>query len=292
MTIRSFVLRFYVPLIVGVGLIVLGLSADFVIGPSGIPLEMSVGLPGLAVMIPLPAKIAEKWIPVLTFVSGGMAIVILGITTDFSKFFPKTFRIDVFFDIEGLQAVLNSFPQSALSAVHLDPEWHQRVQTYDCLVRDTLEELCKKVGANKHMLDTHLVNRATLHAHGKTTFKAERIGLLSYRIVESEGYLDHTVDTPKAEICYFRTEFSLRSTRHDHVRPHIRDLLRGHLLRPEFKQTLRVGAGVIEAKILDHTVIGMTKVRIIPFPSFSSTVYLWLQEDNRKTVPVAYAVYY
>lgn len=290
--ISRFLLRFYVPIIVGVTLIGLGLSADLTTGSSGIPVQISVGLASLNITIPIPAYLSKEWAPILIFVGAGGSAILIGIMVDFSKFFPEKIQMDVFFDIDGLQQALVSFREDELSLVHIDPEWRNRIEIYDNLVRITLIELSNTVSPEQHILDFSLFNRDTLHAHGSATFRVERIGLLSYRMLESQGYLDHTVDAPHSTTIRFKTEFSLRSTRHDHLRPKIKDLFYGLVLRPEFKQILRIGTEAMEAKIFDHTVIGLTRIKIFPFPSFSSTIYLWNQEGTQTTVPVAYVIYY
>lgn len=89
--------------------------------------------------------------------------------------------------IERLDPAARYSSERQLLEIHLDSEWQNRIEIYDGLVRDTLTKLSKAVASGERTVDVNLVYRANLHAHGNTTFRAERAGPISYRIVESEG---------------------------------------------------------------------------------------------------------
>ena len=79
--------------------------------------------------------------------------------------------------------------------------------------------------------------------------------------------------------------------RPNHIRISLLKLLKSPVvvLMPEFKQIFSVEAGGEDAPF-HHTLIGLTKVYLFPFPSFSDTVYLWKLSDG-SIIPVGYGIY-
>jgi hypothetical protein len=289
MTTVKFLTRFYVPILIGLGLIVAGTLLSFPEGSIQAP-TLKVSLLGLSAELPVPDRLRSEVVARCLFWIVGSAFGLFGLTADFSSFFPRRLKMDVFFDTQGISESIDAYPNSARQTLRVDQSWKDQLHRYDSVVKETLREILLAEGAD--VRSANALKRANLHAHGETTLVVRRVSPLCYRICESDGHLEHRVDAPGVRSFAFRTEFALRPTAHDYIQIRIRDVLcGGHLLRPEFKQVLRVH-GFAGARAIDHVVVGATMIRVVPVPWIGRTVYFWRDGEHGKTVPIAYAVYY
>lgn len=266
-------------------------SPKLVPDESQVRLEAGFQIGILGIKIPLTTWLEHLWVVRGILMSMVAASLILALNIDFSKYFAKTLRMDVYFDIRGIERTLNLFSDEAKKDILLAENWQSLVSQYDEQVSISLDSLWKKRGIQGTPTSEEF-RRELLHARGETTFNVEKLGWLGYRIVESEGHLEYELDVPKKSGRKFRGEFHLRDTAANHLRPSLRELMRSPsvVLSPEFKQVFSIEEGGAGAPF-DHIVIGMTRVVLLPFPSFSNTLYLW-KARNGRTVPVAYCVYY
>lgn len=131
-----------------------------------------------------------------------------------------------------------------------------------------------------------------IHSSGETSFIVEKVeGIQKYHISESHGEVLHILEMPNRASKQFKTFFEKMVTSGDYINPPIWQLVtrRSVILRPQFKQVLAQNIKA-EGILFHHTVVGVTKVKIYPWPDFSNTVYF---ADFRGVglVPVAYAIY-
>jgi hypothetical protein len=135
------------------------------------------------------------------------------------------------------------------------------------------------------------MGRDLLHAHGETILSVQRVSWLLYKVVSGGGSLKLVLENRDRPVFRFRSEFYLRDTGDNYIRPSILELMRSPtvMLRPEFKQVFQIEHGGADAPF-DHRVAAVTKLRLLPTPSFSDTLYMWRDHDG-KAVPVAYAIY-
>lgn len=220
-----------------------------------------------------------------------VACIMFAFNIDFSKYFPTALRMDVYFDVRGIERTMNLFSDQTWKDILLVENWHSLIGQYDAEVSVSLDRLWKSRGIQGTPPPEDF-RRELLHARGETTFKVEKVGWLAYKIVEGDGRLEYELDVPKKPTRRFRGEFYLRDTAANHIRPSLLELMRSCSveLRPEFKQVFSIEEGGADAPF-DHIVIGMTKVLLLPVPSFSNTLYLW-KARNGRIVPIAYCVYY
>jgi len=287
-----FTLRFYAPLAVAVLLLLLMIfSPKLILNESQVKLEAGFQIGVLGIKVPLATWLEHVWVIRAVLMSVIAANLVFALTIDFSLYFPSKLRMDVYFDVRGLERTLSLFTNESGGEAFLADDWHTLVSEYDRDVSASLDGLWKKRGFQGTPTQDEYV-RDLLHARGETTFKVNKIGWLVYKIVESQGLLEYELDVPKKPRRRFRGEFYLRDSVANHIRPSLRDLLRSPsvILRPEFKQVFAIEEGGADAPF-DHILVGMTRVLLLPVPSFSNTLYLW-KAKNGRAVPVAYCVYY
>ena len=199
--------------------------------------------------------------------------------------------MDVYFDLPGIERTLGLFRKEQLRPISLADNWKGLLGNYDREVKHSLTQVWRRRGS-RDLATLADMSREFVHARGEAIFRAERVGVFAYHIVESKGSLDYEVDIPKKPKIKFRGEFYLRETAANHIRPSLLELIwsRDIVIRPEFKQVFSVEQDGVDAPF-DHVVICVTQVSLLPVPSFSNTLYLWQLPDGM-TVPIGYAVYY
>lgn len=286
-----FILRLYVPIAVAfVVLFFVIFDLKLVPGDPDLKIEMGLHIGVLGIQLPLATWLEHTWVIRGFFAAFSLGSLIWALSIDFSKYFPSILQMDVYFDVSGIERTLNLFSDQDLGEISLPENWRSLVNEYDEEVSSNLDTHWKKRGLQGTPTPKEL-RRELLNARGQTTFRVNKVGWLSYKIVESEGHLEFELDVLKDHQRRFRCGFYLRDTAANHIRPQILKLLRSPsvVLKPEFKQIFSIEEAPADAPV-DHVLIGMTKVTLIPVPSFSNTVYLW-KTKNGKCIPVAYAIY-
>lgn len=198
--------------------------------------------------------------------------------------------MDVYFDPKGIKRTLRMFSEQDLGELAPAEDWEGRIAKYDLEVVAGLNSLWANRGTqNPPSLET--MGRDLLHAQGETTLVVNRLAWLLYKVASGSGNLQLVLENRDRPVFRFRSEFYLRDTGDNYIRPRILELARSPsvMLRPEFKQVFQIEQGGADAPF-DHRVAAVTKIRLLPMPSFSDTLYLWRDQDG-KTVPVAYAIY-
>jgi hypothetical protein len=279
------------PMLVGIVLVSLAIFSPQIV-PAGprVDLEfgLQVGLFGLKVPL-------ATWLENVTAIRLGAGLVGLlsiafALTVDFSRHFPRRLAMDVYFDAKGIARTLRAFSDRDLADLKPAPDWEARVAKYDAQVVAGLNLLWQSRGtANAPSLEN--MGRDLLHAQGETMIVVRRSAWLLYKVVSGKGQLLLSLEGRDRPVFSFRSEFYLRDTGDNYLRPRLADLVRSPtvVLRPEFKQVFRIEQAGADAPF-DHRVAAVTKIRLLPVPSFSDTLYLWRDSDNA-AVPVAYAIY-
>jgi hypothetical protein len=285
-----FIIRFYGPIFVAVIFMFLTIFIPEVLKNSHV--SMGADFEVLWIFkVPLDFWFDKETTLRLLFTVGAFCSVLVSLTTDFSKFFPKQMSMDVYFDTKGIEDTLSMFGRGSLDDLPISKNWRELVSIYNTEVEKGLSVL----RVTEHIPDLPALSdfpRDMIHAKGSTTFFVERVSPISYRIMGSTGQLEIGLDVPKFGRKYFRSEFHLRETSANHIRPSFLDIFfkREIVLKPEFKQVFTTFEPSANAPF-DHVVIGLTKIILIPLPEFSNSLYLWRNSDGN-LVPIAYAIYY
>lgn len=257
---------------------------------SRMELEMGVSVGILGFTIPLDTWLKNQWIVNATGLFAALTCIIYALAIDFSLYFPSRLKMDVYFDKKGLSRTLRLFSAAELLEIAPSPNWEQGIEGYDASVLEGLRMLWAARGSDDAppMVE---INRDSVHAQGEAKLCVSRSGWLLYKISEGSGILHIGLDIRNRNTFRFRSEFYLRESSDNYIRPRPLDLLRSPtvVLRPEFKQVFQIERGGPDAPF-DHVVIGLTKLRLLPTPSFTDTIYL-CRTANGETVPVAYAIY-
>lgn len=260
--------------------------------PTGPRVELEVGLlvGVLGIKVPLGTWLESAWIVRLIAAMVGFICFVFALGIDFSKYFPRRLGMDVYFDPEGVTRTLRMFSAQELGDLAPAEDWKDRISKYDSEVVAGLNSLWAHRGTNNPP-SLENMGRDLLHAQGETTLVVQRIAWLLYKVISGSGNLQLVLESRDRPVFRFRSEFYLRDTSDNYIRPRILQLARSPtvMLQPEFKQVFKIEQGGADAPF-DHRVAAVTKIRLLPTPSFSDALYLWRDHDG-KTVPVAYAIY-
>jgi len=249
---------------------------------------------GTAITIrpPLFFEMVEFKIPISSIVKTRSVLALAAIVPlviplflDFSSFFPAHLKMEVFYDEQGIRDSFTQFEDSEIKTLNIPTDYSSYRERY-------YQDLDSEV---KRMLDIPIffdAKEGSIHSSGQTSFVVEKVeGIQKYHISESSGELLHTLELPNQPPKQFKTFFEKLPTREDYLSPSIWHILAKHtiIIRPQFKQILAQNIKT-EGVVFHHSVVGVTKVTIFPWPDFSNTIYL-ASFPGVGLVPIAYAIY-
>lgn len=291
---RKFFLRFYLPIMTGVVIFLVALLTPKLIVTANSALESEISV--LFVTVKIPVEVWKKYSVGAYFGSFGIAfsLIFYGATTNFSNYFPNRLKMDVYFDVRGLERVLQIYTPSELAELSIDQNWKNLISEYDSDVISSLKMVWQSQGKTDPWPHDQSP-RDVIHGSGETTFIVERKGFLSYKVSESKGVLQYVADFPRRDRQAFKGFCSLRDSASSYIRPNVFCFLRRPVvvISPEIMQVFHIekwNDGETTGPF-DHLLRAVTKVTIIPFPSFSDSIYLW-KASGGKHIPVAYCVYH
>lgn len=202
---------------------------------------------------------------------------------DYSDLFVSHFHLDVFYDEPGLREAIRELRiKSTVSKLLAAADERHREKH--------LASLDNEIRKVAH-IDCFFTTAAceSIYSTGETSFKvAKTRGLQQYRIVESSGHLTHTREVAGRKAIHLYTLFEHLPSAADHLRFGWREVLLGIVLAPQFKQILAEDR-TSDSVIYRAQVVGLTYIRIFPWPCVSRTVYCAIGETE--IYPIAYAVH-
>jgi hypothetical protein len=154
---------------------------------------------------------------------------------------------------------------------------------------EMLDSELREMFAGSHFFS---VQEGGVHSEGQTSFIVKKIdGWQRYQIQESKGHLMHTLDVPHYPHRQFYTLFEMLPSADDYIRPTLSDLLvrQKILIRPQFKQRLAKSLNS-SGVAFNVAVVGITRLSVFPWPSFSPTVFC-AKFEKEGLIPIAYAIY-
>jgi hypothetical protein len=117
---------------------------------------------------------------------------------DYSRFFPESLKVTVFFDDQGIERALESLQPSDLVRLSLAPDWQRRRRNYLAKINEDL----KNIAIPFSFSDVPGQTSAT----GELKFKVQAIdkwGAQLYRIVEARGSLVHNRNARHRAISHY-----------------------------------------------------------------------------------------
>lgn len=219
------------------------------------------------------------------FLIGALSFFSYYLYMDYSKFFPSHFEMEVFYDKEGIRNSLEIFTDTELKDLGYEGENTTLIDEYYKSLDERLRQILSYEGF--FSLDNGIV-----HSEGETSFKVQQTsGIHNYYVTESKGQLTHLLEVPGKPRVSFLSFFDKISTSSDYIRSSISQIVlnRELTISPKFKQII-AEKNKSDGVVFDHALIGITKIYLFPYPSFSNTLYFY-DAGNRGIVPIGYAVY-
>jgi hypothetical protein len=229
--------------------------------------------------------ISNNFVGKFALASGALSFLPMYVVMDFTQFYPSELRMQVYFDQAGISESLAEMPQDSIRKLGVVFDWQAARNYYDSMDRSRR----RVTGKNEPFFSSG----AQLSSEGRTTFVIEKIGdLQTYRIVEAEGNLTHTLVRPSGNEERFVTLFSKVASAGDFVHPTFSDIFiyRSFVIFPRFSEKV-ADYNQANGVQVDHFLVGLTRVYIWPMPGYSNTVFLY-EDPQGRYVPIAYAVYY
>ncbi|MEL4180128.1 hypothetical protein [Roseateles sp. PN1] len=290
----DFIVNFYLPILASVIIFFVTLLAPkFLAGikQPTIETEIRLGIVGFKIPLSLWVKniaLTKAFCYVLS-----IALLIYAFSIDFSRYFPALLKMDVYYDVNGIERTLGRLDSQDRAQLDIDKNWHSGVEEYDRDVVVNIQSLWTKQGLPNYWPE-NVPPRPYFSGSGQATFVVERTAFLTYKIVESIGKLTYSTTSPRNEVKTFSGASKLKPTAASYIRPTIGQLLakQSVLIMPEFMQIFGAGSvhdGMANGEY-DHALIAATKISLLPMPSVGDTVFLWRSKTG-KWVPIAYAIY-
>jgi hypothetical protein len=204
---------------------------------------------------------------------------------DFSRFFPKEYTIEVFYNEDGLRESLLKYSSKELNQIGVIDNNRESAKIY-------YEDLDKTLKDMYGYEEFFTAENGTVRSYGESDLKAEKIsGFHKYYIVQADGEVTHTLDRPEELSISCKSIFKKTPSSHDYLRPSFSDIFvkRSIIIQPRFKQILKENDRS-DGIVFDHILIGVAKVNFFPVPSFENFIYLF-ELPNGNLVPIAYAVF-
>ena len=174
-TAGRFALRFYLPLAFALFLVLLFIFSPKII-PDGSQVKLEAGFQiGIfGIKVPLATLVEQIWVIRGTLIAVVLACVMFAFNVDFSKYFPTLLRMDVYFDIRGIERTLNLFADQTRKDILLAENWNSLVAQYDEEVSVGLDQLWKSRGIQGTPPPEEF-RRELLHAQGETLSRSRRL---------------------------------------------------------------------------------------------------------------------
>ena len=276
--VRAF-LKVSYPMLLGLVLLVLNLRVEAIARAEP---KLSIPLPVGGVEVTL----STAWLVSLLLNGAALFCLLVPAFRNYSGFFPKRLKMDVYFDDAGIEELLAGLTTRERNELNIAAGWRQSKAQYLEMLNDKLRE---------RFPDSQFQftgRSGVLHSAGETFFDIEKVRgcWQTYHIEACHGYLEHCFQVPEGSEQRLRTEFELLETGSSYVRTSLRDIYTrfAKVLKPEFKQEIRLSATEL---LYSGSVVGVTKVRFFPVPEVGGTVYFVSRETDGALVPVAYAKY-
>jgi len=200
---------------------------------------------------------------------------------DYGGLFAERWKIQVFFDVEGIAASLGPIPNK---------EWTRRGLKLADSWRSEREEVMKELNGALRQRVPGISFRFfdEIHSEGHVDFEVEEVkgSWQTYRIAKSSGQLRHTMSPMEGTA--LRTEFRLLDSGSCYVQLSLIDLfVRWRTtIRPTFVQTLLSA----DDPVYEMPIVCVTTIRFFPVPVTGNTVHCVERGPEKRLVPISYAV--
>jgi hypothetical protein len=205
---------------------------------------------------------------------------------DYSGFFPREYKMEVFFDERGIVQSLALLSQQERESLDIPPSTQKYQEQY---FQQVDSEIQHSLGSHSSFFS---LRDGYVHSAGRAQIVADKTrGWQNYYVKSADGELTHILEVPNKSPQPVYTRFEKLPSKDDYIRLSLTDLLVRHhiMLRTQYKQAL-VQNNLSDEFVFKFTVVGITKVTVFPWPSVSNTIYL-ADFGNSGLVPIAYAIY-
>lgn len=272
------------PVLVAALCITLAITATLV------PAQIQITIPIIGPIVSLQGTLADP-----RLLLSLAALISLGIPAirNYEKLYPTDLKFHLFFDADGIEAVLRTFSKAEVAALRIDEDW--RKAKYYQLYLDSLTALARQFHLPQHVEFTE-----STHADGEVVMHVRRThGWQKYRIEEMRGFMQYKFPDKRGMITVVPGYFELRETKANLTSASLKDIYFGwtkviqprimHYVHRDLTHTFHVA---------EMEVIAITKLRFFPYLDCGRSLYCVAdtflpnrQKDQPKLIPVGYGIY-
>ena len=277
----SVIRKLYLPIVISVALLLLSFfvregqtSGELVVNPSILGFSLFTYKPPLS----------NVWVVRVVLLFSSFITFSSLMLVDFSDFFPKDLRLEVYCDPQGIRESLTVLSKEEFKELGIPVDYEQYQEKYYDDVNITLRDILKK---NK---DT-VYSGKNIHSKGEIKFTVKKVdGIQNYYVEDSRGRLDYTLEKPNTPQENFLMLIEKKGTQYDHISPSLKDIFIKHavVIQPRFKQ---IFSKDLNSKSFDHALVCATKVYFFPYPRLSKVMYMVDYGDTGR-IPIGYGVYW
>jgi len=202
---------------------------------------------------------------------------------DYTKPFCHRYKMQVFFDDEGLEAALRQFTEKELDELRIEHDWINEKRAYFDGLNRVIQE---RFGSAFRFDDA----RGAVHSEGFLDFRVQRLmGWQKYQMVSGNGSLTHEFEMPGHGRQQFSSEFELLKTGACQIQISPSDVFLHwtKIVAIEFKQEAVISA---TERIYHHNLLCVNKLRFFPIPDVGETIYLISSASGTGRVPIGYCI--
>jgi hypothetical protein len=242
-----------------------------------IPLPININFPLRGIYL--------KWL--LFFITLIIAIFYY-LNLNFASFFPQKLEMTVHFNERiGINKLVQELEVDEINGLKINYDTLEITNFFN-----QSDLIIKKYLNYKNYYSTAIMqNNDMLETTGITTFVVEKVGgIQNYQIVSAEGEVRHRKKIKGTETEEkLTTKFQKVISQNDKISVNsLSQLFNKIIIAPKFSQSLVINGKGNE--LLEEYLYGVTIIKTLPYPKFTSTLYFVLKGDV--LIPIGYAEYY
>ena len=204
-------------------------------------------------------------------------LLTLSLCRDYSHFFPTNYTLKISYKDKDVDLLLSSMDESFLNEYKIPKNWKiEKNEAWESMLRDLSSTF------NEKIIVSDIDNASII---GPGYMSVQKTGFMQYAILDSWGYLDHTIHREYQNNIYIYTRCKLDGPAPQHIK--LTDLFnnKGSIF---IEGTYLQYVYTPNALVLYFKVLAVTEVQLFPL-KIGKTLYLYEDKEGLTRVPIGVA---